>query len=211
MQRVVEPEILDRLAADDPEARRSRRDLRLLNALMGNERWLERQVAADPEAAGRGVVEAGAGEGSLAARLARRFPVTAVDLAARPDGVPERVEWLAGDVFSRMDDLRGGVLVANLFVHHFDHDMLGRFGRWARNFPVICLCEPWRSGLAHALGGVMHPWLNRVTRHDMHVSIRGGFRRGEMGAVLGLDGGDWELRESVDFRGAVRLVARRLR
>ena len=57
----------------------------------------------------------------------------------------------------------------------------------------------------------MHPWLNRVTRHDMHVSIRGGFRRGEMGAVLGLDGGDWELRESVDFRGAVRLVARRPR
>ena len=68
--------------------------------------------------------------------------MTAVDLAARPDGVPERVEWLAGDVFSRMDDLRGGVLVANLFVHHFDQDMLGRFGQWARNFPVICLCEP---------------------------------------------------------------------
>ena len=211
MERIVEPEILDGLPADDPEARRSRRDLRLLNALMGNERWLARQVAAHPEAAARGVVEAGAGAGSLAARLVERFPVKAVDLAPRPLGMPQSVEWLAGDLFSLMDEVGGGLLVANLFVHHFDGSLLERFGEWARGFEVVCLCEPWRSGLAHGLGRFMHPWLNRVTRHDMHASIRGGFLKGEMPRLLGLDGGGWEWRESIDLRGALRLVARRER
>ena len=38
--RVVIPELLDHLPADEPEALRSRRDLRRVNWLMGNERWL---------------------------------------------------------------------------------------------------------------------------------------------------------------------------
>jgi hypothetical protein len=211
MERVVEPEILDGLPADDPEARRSRRDLRLLNALMGNERWLARQVARHPAAAARGVVEAGAGAGSLAARLVARFPVTALDLAPRPLGLPDGVKWVAGDIFARMDGIRGGVLVANLFIHHFDGADLARLGEWAQRFDVVCLCEPWRSGLAHGLGRLMHPWINRVTRHDMHASIRGGFLSGEMADLLGFGGGARELQESVDWRGAVRLVARRRR
>ena len=40
MLRQVLPELLDHLQADDPEAIRSRRDLRVINFLMGNERWI---------------------------------------------------------------------------------------------------------------------------------------------------------------------------
>ena len=44
MPRVLAPEILDHLPVDHPAARRSRRDLRLANALMGNHRWLGREL-----------------------------------------------------------------------------------------------------------------------------------------------------------------------
>jgi hypothetical protein len=40
MLRQVLPEILDHLPADDPEAIGSRRDLRRINFLMGNKRWI---------------------------------------------------------------------------------------------------------------------------------------------------------------------------
>jgi hypothetical protein len=36
MQRQLQAEILDHLAADDPRARQSRRDLRKINAFMGH-------------------------------------------------------------------------------------------------------------------------------------------------------------------------------
>lgn len=210
MKRVVEPEILDTLQGDDPAARRGRRDLRLVNLLMGNERWLARAVAKEPAAA-RGVVELGAGDGRLAAVLARRFPVTAIDLAGRPPGLPEVVEWRRGDVFDLLGGTPGGVVVANLFIHHFAAGALGELGRGLRRFEVVCLSEPWRVALATWLGRACHPLIGPVTRHDMHVSIRAGFRRGELAGLLGLDGGNWSWRERTDLRGAIRLVARRVR
>ena len=69
MKRVVEPEILDGLAADDPAAVASRRDLRLINRIMGNTRWLRRafMLKVRPQDL---VVELGAGDGSLGLSLA---------------------------------------------------------------------------------------------------------------------------------------------
>ena len=69
-QRVVIPELLDHLPADDLEALRSRRDLRRINFLMGNERWVCRTVSQFPDAANRGIVEIGAGDGMLCNKLA---------------------------------------------------------------------------------------------------------------------------------------------
>jgi hypothetical protein len=43
VERVVKPEILDDLPMDDPSARASRADLRRINFLMGNERWILKQ------------------------------------------------------------------------------------------------------------------------------------------------------------------------
>jgi hypothetical protein len=41
------------------------------------------------------------------------------------------------------------VLVANLFVHHFEGESLVALGRWIRNFEVILLNEPDRRRLPH--------------------------------------------------------------
>jgi hypothetical protein len=209
MQRVVIPELLDHLPANDPEALRSRRDLRRINFLMGNERWVCRAVRRFPEAAAKGIVEIGAGDGVLSNRLAERFPmakVSAYDLAPAPP-LKSGIEWHQGDVFESPAPPPGGILVANLFLHHFEGAELAALGRWFRDFDVLVFNEPDRSRLPHVLGGLMHPWINRVTRHDMHVSIDAGFAAGEISNALNLDPRVWQIRESSTWRGARRMVA----
>ncbi|MES2920690.1 MAG: class I SAM-dependent methyltransferase [Verrucomicrobiota bacterium] len=208
-RRVVVPELLDHLPAEDPEARRSRRDLRRINILMGNERWVCRTVSRFPDEANRGIVEIGAGDGILCSKLAARFPqaaVAAYDLAPVPLDLAARVEWHQGDLFEIPAPDGGGVLVANLFLHHFEGEALTALGRWLGNFEVLVFNEPDRAAIPHALGGLLHPWINRVTRHDMHVSIRAGFAAGEISRLLGLDPGRWRTRESSTWRGARRVV-----
>jgi len=209
MQRLVEPEILDRLPVDDPEAVRSRRDLRWINFLMGNERWLARRIARLPSAR-KGVWEIGAGEGRLLRRLATRqpeMPLTGCDLAPRPASLPDRIVWRQGDVFDELATASGGVLVANLFLHHFDDLSLVRFGSLLANFDALCINEPHRSSLAMAQGRLLLPFVGPVTRHDMLVSIRAGFRRGELPERLGLTAGGWQMREETTWRGALRVLA----
>jgi hypothetical protein len=209
MQRLIEPEILDRLPADDPEAIRSRRDLRGINFLMGNERWLAERIAR-LSSARKGVWEIGAGEGKLLQRLASRhpeIPLTGCDLAPRPVDLPERIVWRQGDVFDQLPAASGGVLVANLFLHHFDAPLLARFGSLLANFDALCLNEPHRSSLAMWQGRLLLPFVGPVTRHDMLVSIRAGFRLGELPEHLGLTAGDWRVREETTWRGALRVLA----
>lgn len=211
--RVVFPELLDHLPADDPEAVRSRRDLRRINFLMGNERWVCRTVTElAPAVVGRGIYEIGAGEGALTARLAAMFPatpVTACDLAPRPLKLPPRILWQRGDLFDMLAPTDGGVAVANLFLHHFEGAALRALGKWLAGFDALVISEPDRARLPHVLGKTMHPWINGVTRHDMHVSIDAGFAAGELPLMLGLDGGGWHFRESSTWRGARRVVGLR--
>ncbi len=85
--RVVESELLDTLDAGDPEALRSRRDLRMINALMGNQIWFLRQFRKLPPSSFAGIVEIGAGEGCLSRAIHRRYPsipLTAMDLQPGP-------------------------------------------------------------------------------------------------------------------------------
>jgi hypothetical protein len=208
-QRRVEPEILDHLAANDPEALRSRMDLRRINFLMGNERWICREIHNHPDASARGIVELGAGDGALACKLARMFPdsdLTACDLAPRPAGLAGRILWRQGDLLDPGTSLAGGVLVANLFLHHFEGGQLDRLGRICEGFEVVIFNEPDRRTLPHLLGALMWPMVNRVTRHDMHVSIRAGFAQGELAALLGLDGKSWRIRETFTWRGARHMI-----
>jgi 2-polyprenyl-3-methyl-5-hydroxy-6-metoxy-1,4-benzoquinol methylase len=207
--RIVEPEILDHLPHDDPAAERSRRDLRRINFLMGNERWILQTLGHFSDAAASRICEIGAGEGVLAAKIRRRFVdsrVTACDLAPRPAGLDPAIDWRSGDIF-RQAPPAGGVLVANLFLHHFEGDDLRRLGQICEGFDVLILNEPNRTRSAALLGTLLHPVVNHVTRHDMQASIRAGFQRGEMAELLGLDKLHWEIRETSPGLGARRVVA----
>ncbi len=209
MQRTVVDEILDGLPPDDPDAIGSRRDLRRINFIMGNFRWMRRKLRNLAENQKKHLVELGAGDGGFLGEACLELErSTGLDLAPRPDGLPEKVAWETGNAFEKLDELSGpgSVLAANLFLHHFEDSELRELGVKMRRFPVLCFSEPWRSRLALAEGYLLCPFVNRVTRHDMVVSIRAGFKRGEMPVLLGL-GDDWEIREEVSLLGACRLLA----
>ncbi len=210
--RSVIPEILDHLPSDDPEAIRSRRDLRRINFLMGNERWICRAIRKFPAATARGIVELGAGDGALISKLSAIFPnvdLSACDLAPRPAALDSRVRWRQGDLLSDRNELSGGVLVANLFLHHFEGESLRALGTLCEGFEVLVFCEPDRAMLPHWLGASIWPWVNRVTRHDMHVSIDAGFSRGELPTLLGLNPKKWEFSETSTWRGGRRVLGLR--
>lgn len=213
--RVVVPEILDALPHDDPDAIASRHDLRRVNAVMGNPRWILCQVRAHPDIARRGITEIGAGDGRLAARLAAAFPesrVTAIDLAPAPAEVlPPNLDWRQADLMEESaGHPSGGLLVACLILHHFETPVIEELGRhFLSRFDALALVEPDRRQLAHALGRLAWPLINRVTRHDMHVSIDAGFAKGELSGLLGLDDVTWRVEESRTLTGARRLFARK--
>lgn len=213
-ERTVRPEWLDHLPGDDPEAIRSRRDLRLVNFLMGNERWIRRTVRRFPQAASRGIVEFGAGDGSLSTKLSRLSPgttVTACDLAPRPRCLENpSILWRQGDILQSGGPLRGGILVANLFLHHFLPTELLKLGELCARFDVLVFNEPERARLSHVLGRLMRPFINRVTRHDLHTSIDAGFKCGEIPRLMGLDPTRWNIDEHSDWRGARRVVGLRI-
>lgn len=208
--RTVKPEILDHLAAGDPAAVRSRRDLRLINSLMGNDRWIVKQARRFPAALARGITEIGAGEGMLARKLAAEFSdaqITALDLAPPPENLPRNLRWVSGDVFAADLVPEGGVLIANLFLHHFEGAALRRIGEICASFDVLVFSEPLRAGFPHLAGALLHPFVNHVTRHDMRVSIDAGFRCGELPAWLEIP--HRKILEESTFRGAQRVVAYR--
>lgn len=209
IQRVVEPELLDGLAQDDPQAIRSRRDLRLVHLLMGNESWLLRVLRRFSTETKAGICEWGAGDGAFAARMARVFPaaaLAAVDLAPRPAGLDPRIIWQQGDLLEG-ETTRGGILVANMFLHHFDEPQLRHLGEMCRSFRVLVFNEPDRARLALLWSALLFPFVGQVTRHDMPASIRAGFRRGELADSLDLQPEEWHIAETSTWRGARRVVA----
>lgn len=196
--RQVLPEILDSLPGDDPEAIRSRRDLRMINFLMGNERWIMRQRRSGD------VVELGAGAGELTRKLAEEGQVTGLDFQERPEGL--EVPWVSGDLFQNLASVEGDTVVANLILHHFQDDQLLRLGKLLKGRRSLIAVEPWRSRVSLFEGGLLWPVINRVTKHDMMVSIRAGFQKGELPRLLDL-GEEWEWREEVSLLGGLRVLA----
>ena len=220
LPRRVRPELLDELPADDPRAVRSRRDLRMLNRIMGTRSLLLRALDGALATPPRGIVELGAGDGRLLLALARkrahRWPgVHASLLDMRPVVAPDTVAafralgWaadvVAADVFdwlARPDAGDDAVVVANLFVHHFEGERLDRLlaGIAARARAFVC-CEPRRGWLplagSHLLGLI---GCNDVTRHDAVLSVHAGFNGDELSAAwrraLPRGAGEWRLHES---------------
>jgi len=205
MNRCVQDEWLDEMDAGDPAAVRSRRDLRLINAMMGGERWIVNQLGDHVNITH--CIEIGAGEGGLSERIKSAIPymrVSALDRIERPNGLSEGVQWLQSDVFDlenvvKLDD--SVAVIANLFVHHFDQD-LERLFTILKKAGIILLAEPYRSKRAKFLGKLIYPFINHVTKHDMMISIEAGFVEGELPALLG---DEWCCEESKSLLGGLRL------
>lgn len=213
MLRRVEPELLDHLAGDDPEAVRSRRELRWINFLMGNHRWLARRVRALRQPEWR-VLELGAGDGYFGARLVRQGlcapqNLIGLDLGERPERWPAGARWERGDVL-KTPLPEAEIVVANLFLHHFEANALRKLGE---RLPGACravyCCEPARRVLHLVQGRFLAnvARLGRVTRHDMPVSICAGFRGKELAEALGLT--KWRCKATGTFFGAYQFTALR--
>lgn len=209
MARRLEPETLDHLAPDDPAAQRSRRDLLRVNGVMGARRILLaaiRRALPAGTAAGRPlrVLEIGCGDGLLMLGVARalratwpeaeltlldRQPIVTPETLAAYDVlgwwarqlVDDVMAWAAGPAPALPYDL----IVTNLFLHHFEGEALRTLlAAVAARSTAFVACEPRRGALALAashLVGVIGA--NVVTREDAVLSVRAGFRGGELQAM----------------------------
>jgi Methyltransferase domain len=222
--RSVEPEILDELAGNAPEAQRSRRDLQRIHRLMWTRTILRKALFAYG-AAHHGqrpmrVLELGAGDGTLMLGFARlvhsQWPAVELTLLDRTDIVEPStiagyadlgwkmtrastdVRAWAGEASAARDAGTGrwDLILANLFLHHFkDAELALLLKAIAKRTNGFFACEPRRSRLA-ALGSLlMGIGVNAVTRADAAVSVRAGFRDHELKSLWLPPEGRWAVRE----------------
>jgi hypothetical protein len=213
--RNVQPETLDHLAENDPRAMRSRADLRRINRIMGT-RGIMLRALRKAVPAPRRIIELGAGDGTLmlglAAQLAAQWPAVHLTLLDRQNLVaPQTIAalrdlgwqveiltvdvlaWLAQPVTHQRYDL----VMANLFVHHFDHAHLApMLAAIAARADALFVCEPrrawlplWGSRLVGLIGA------NAVTREDAVLSVRAGFAGNELSTLWPHEHRSWRLHE----------------
>lgn len=209
IERIVEPEWLDALPGDDPRAIRSRKELRWINTLMRNEHWILHQLGQHKNLLENGIMEWGAGEGFLCEKILKKFPraqVTGIDLLTRPSHLSKNVSWLSGDLLQMQAPANTQVIVANLFLHHLTNDQLRQCVAWFQHASLLVFNEPLRKQSSHAWGRVLHPLLEKVTRHDMHVSINAGFITGELCDIWSEIKDEWIIQEWEQWPGAYRSV-----
>lgn len=210
LSRTLEPELLDLLAADDPRARASRRDLVRINFVMRQQSIMAGLLR--PLAAPRRVADLGSGDGrfllGVARRMAAHWPAVTALLVDRQDIVSPQTragfaalgwkcESVTEEIFEAMPRLEVDIITANLFLHHLEEVSLARLltlaAQKARDFIV---CEPRRS-LSALLASRMVFALacNDVTRHDAVASVRAGFAGSELSRLWPGEG--WRIREGL--------------
>jgi 2-polyprenyl-3-methyl-5-hydroxy-6-metoxy-1,4-benzoquinol methylase len=177
---------------------------------MGNFRWIRKTLSKLPH--NLPIVEVGSGDGQLARQLHRDgWPdITAIDISPSPEHLPDAITWQQGDLFELLPKCTGGILIANLFWHHFTEEQLRTLTVHLSKFQHIILSEPVRCPIAMTLGATIVPFINHVTRHDMFVSIRAGFRRAELPAIWQLPQNHFQFKETRSLFGAYRLHASRV-
>jgi hypothetical protein len=231
MERIVRSEWLDELPADDPQAIRSRRDLRRVNAWMSNAvilaRALKNALSQTPR---RRIVDIGAGDGTFllsvaqqgfrtdfetgnrSALLVDRQALLQAETQARFEKLNWRVCAMKADVF---DFLGSGAepadaVIANLFLHHLSNEQLTRIFQLAsERTPVFVAVEPRRSRLTLQFSRLLRLiGCNSVTRHDAVISVRAGFAGREL-STLWPDRDRWRLTEEPAGWFSQRFVAQR--
>ncbi len=214
--RRVRAEHLDALPPENPQARRSRRDLRRVHLAMNSVSILRRTIDALHFAAPpRRILELGAGDGSWLLRLARalepRWTGVELTLLDRHDLVSEATHrayrdlgWVVTPI--SIDALAWAreaaaehydLCLAMLFLHHFDTAPLSALlsAVAARTDAFVC-GEPRRDlpgRLAGACSGVIGA--SRITREDAVTSVAAGFRGTELSTLWGRVAGDWQVGE----------------
>ena len=196
------PELLDGLPPEDPRAAQSRADLRRINGLMLNARAsvaLIRRHVAGPLGH---VVDLGCGDGAEMLRVARRLGpatgrprLTLLDLRpavgqgtiASLEALGWAVEIVAADIFRWLEAVDSDVdlMLANLFLHHFEKPALARLlSAASERSRYLVATEPLRTGFAligaRSVGAI---GANAVTRHDAPASVRAGFRDRELSGL----------------------------
>lgn len=210
MNRACQPELLDSLPHDHPDAAHNRRDLRIINRVLRNRRWFEATlptIMRDGECA----LELGAGMGELARGLHERaIPVDGLDLWPRPQAWPQERKWHVADLrrFEGYDSY--AVIIGNLIFHQFDDAELAALGsKIRRSARAILACEPERSRVSQLVFAGVAPLFgaNHITLHDARVSIKAGFRGDELPHALGLDDGSWSCSCTTSALGVNRMIA----
>jgi hypothetical protein len=176
--RSVLPETLDSLSEDDPDAIRSRHDLRRIHFMMGTRAIILDALCGaltiERAADSLRILELGAGDGRIMLDIARRFkpayrcvdltlldnqalvtPATISDYAKCGwHAVPKICDvfaWAAEVVpFSKGHlSSRWDLIICNLFLHHFENIPLSALLRSiAASADVFIACEPRRAHLA---------------------------------------------------------------
>jgi len=229
MKRLVQPELLDELASEDPLARHSRNDLQRLNTWMGNSRILShhlQKVLGAPKA--WRLLDLGAGDGQFMWQVAKRLPQewkgTTLALLDKQCGISplasHGLESLGWQVRSLCADANAwlqnapinywSAMCANLFLHHFTEEDLRRLLRLVSEHTGIFIAvEPRRSPMALAASRMVGLiGCNRVTRHDAVVSVRAGFIGNDLSQLWPKNGG-WLLEERPAGLFSHLFVARR--
>jgi hypothetical protein len=208
MKRIVKPETLDTLPPDDPVALRSRRDLRRINAWMQNHKTMARVLAENLAVAPRQITDLGAGDGNFLLQVAqasrlRGLNATLLDLQKNvpAETLAEfskcgwRAEAVVADVFD-WPQMETEVVVANLFLHHFEDDELRELFRTiAARAKLFIAVEPHRFHFPFPCAQSLRLiGCGKITRHDAEASIAAGFVRKEISA-LWPDKTGWRLAE----------------
>lgn len=208
--RRVDTEVLDGLAASDPRAQRARGDLQRMHRVLGTRStllhalrgWAPWRRYAPPWR----VLELGAGDGSLMLGVAEalspawapveltlldRAPAVAAPTLRHYADLGWRVRVDRADALTwagavnRSGRPQWDLIVANLFLHHFEPAPLAALlHAVALSGERFLACEPRRSRLAltasHLVGAL---GANAVTRTDAVRSVHAGFRAAELAAA----------------------------
>jgi hypothetical protein len=212
--RTIHVETLDCLDEDDPQAIRSRADLRRIHFIMGT-RGILLKALLRMKLRPRRIVELGAGDASLTLRmaqvLAREWGPVHLTLLDRRNVVSTatvhafaclgwHVEILNADILDwirRPPKQPYDLALATLFLHHFkEAELAAILAALSRHTHALCACEPRRAYLAlcssHLVGLL---GANAVTREDAVLRVKAGFADQELSHLMAPAFSEWQIEE----------------